>query len=85
MDGFMETVKLVGAILGIATAAFIVFDRLFRARALPARSPDLSPSGTPPPGPTLARQRELDERSRGPGPGSALIQGRGLFSRIGRR
>jgi hypothetical protein len=32
MGGFVEAVKLIGAILGIATASFIVYDRLFRDR-----------------------------------------------------
>jgi hypothetical protein len=34
MDGFVETVKLVGAISGMATALFIVYDRLFRDRPI---------------------------------------------------
>jgi hypothetical protein len=34
MDWFLESVKLIGAVLGIATAAFIVFDRVFRGRPI---------------------------------------------------
>jgi hypothetical protein len=34
MDWFLESVKLIGAVLGIATAAFIVFDRVFRNRPI---------------------------------------------------
>jgi hypothetical protein len=34
MDGFVEAIKLVGAVLGIATAFFIVYDRLFRDRPI---------------------------------------------------
>lgn len=42
MAGFVETVKLVGAIFAIATALFIFYDRLFRDRpifALQAKRP----------------------------------------------
>jgi hypothetical protein len=34
MDWFLESVKLIGAVLAIATAAFIVFDRVFRGRPI---------------------------------------------------
>jgi hypothetical protein len=34
MDGFVEALKLVGAVIGIATASFIVYDRLFRDRPI---------------------------------------------------
>lgn len=34
MDWFLEGVKLIGAVLAIATAAFIVFDRVFRGRPI---------------------------------------------------
>ena len=34
MDWVLETIKLIGAVLGIATAGFIVFDRVFRNRPI---------------------------------------------------
>jgi hypothetical protein len=34
MDYLIEAIKLVGGILGMATAAFIVFDRVFRGRPI---------------------------------------------------
>jgi hypothetical protein len=34
LDGFLEWVKLAGALLGIGTASFIVFDRLYRDRPI---------------------------------------------------
>jgi hypothetical protein len=34
MDGFLEGVKLAGALLGIGTASFLVYDRLFRDRPI---------------------------------------------------